>query len=278
MCVGKEEASDDEERENLADLVWSFDDDDDDATTKRQIRLTNAAEAGSLTNTTGWTTWDSAFAVMHYLSRRQERLVQNKTILDIATGNGLVALGCAALGAKSVVATEVESCLNLPNQNVELNCCCCRKYVKEKSEEKCWACHVDVQEYKLGGFREDKNKTPAINGKSNFDLAIICDLLFISIRDEFEKALKNEIIRWCKAGTEVLFAYEERVCNKEEDFFAQFTTLEDELTLEEIPSSEIETSTSRPEDEDNNFGAQLFYEPPPVRFFMFRRQENAEAR
>ena len=57
---------------------------------------------------TGTVTWSGARALAAYLSERPE-LVDGKRVVEVGCGCGLVSLTCCALGAASVLATDVEA-------------------------------------------------------------------------------------------------------------------------------------------------------------------------
>jgi len=65
--------------------------------------------------------WESGVALIRHLEL-SPTLVRGKRVLELGCGTGAVAIACAMLGAKHVVATDVdEACLALTRQNAEEN-------------------------------------------------------------------------------------------------------------------------------------------------------------
>ena len=69
---------------------------------------------------TGWVTWNASFVLCEYLQHHPS-LVRGLHVADVSSGNGLVAMCCAKLGAFRVVATETSECTALTERNVKLN-------------------------------------------------------------------------------------------------------------------------------------------------------------
>lgn len=288
--------------------AWSADD--------RSVYLSDPEVASSLSRTTGWTTWDSAIILLSYLRSRTGKGVDptvvavdrttvqggsvlvdisdisGKSVADISSGNGLVALGCSALGAKRVVATEIGPCVDLTRKNVLLN----RQLVDDNNNNKmgnehtsaagCWANRVLVEEYAWG----DPLPTSILES----EILIICDALFISIRDGLQEQLletiKNALVEQdtvAESGKEdsykgssihescrrtVLFVYEERICNAEQAFLCQLQGLENDfgeplLDCFEVPEADLDLDAASA---IHGMPKDIFYKPPPVRLWVIR--------
>ncbi|RKP17705.1 hypothetical protein ROZALSC1DRAFT_23938 [Rozella allomycis CSF55] len=72
--------------------------------------------------TTGLSVWSACFAVLDYLCKEGNSFIVKKRVLEIGSGIGLLALGCAALGAENVIATDAHSMvLNSLNENLKIS-------------------------------------------------------------------------------------------------------------------------------------------------------------
>eukprot|EP00968_Pinguiococcus_pyrenoidosus_P009068 scaffold699_cov231-Pinguiococcus_pyrenoidosus.AAC.6 len=225
----------------------------------RSVALLNPSEAGGLSRTTGWTTWDSAHILLDYLSRNE--VLQDAAVADISTGNGFVALSCAALGASRVIATEVSRCVELTKQNVALN-------LERAGAEASWAQNVQVLELQWGD-----QLAPELRECST---ALICDALFIAIRDGIEAELLDTITQLCQAGLKVLFIYEERVVTQERDFIDGAKA---QLLWEEIPPESLDLNAALGKDDSDGEAdvvPDLFYEPPAVRLWSVVERRDSE--
>ena len=189
-------------------------------------------EPQSLAKTTGWVTWNASITVIRYLESHLSD-VQDRRVADLSTGNGLVALAAAYMGASDVVASEVPSCSPLTRVNIE-----CNPSVKDT---------IIVKDY---GWGDD------VCPIENCDLVIASDLLFIAIRDSIYDELRKTLVDICKANKKLLFCYEERILDKEQAFMADMTKY---LEVESVPEDQIDVSS------DSN---DMFYEPPSIRMYI----------
>eukprot|EP00545_Synedropsis_sp_CCMP1620_P007835 CAMPEP_0119011546 /NCGR_PEP_ID=MMETSP1176-20130426/5750_1 /TAXON_ID=265551 /ORGANISM="Synedropsis recta cf, Strain CCMP1620" /LENGTH=227 /DNA_ID=CAMNT_0006964393 /DNA_START=51 /DNA_END=734 /DNA_ORIENTATION=- len=211
-------------------------DEDHRVTLKNGSVIQLHSEPQSLAKTTGWMTWNASVALIDYLQSphcKNDDIGSHNIMADLSTGNGLVALAAAYLGASSVVATEVPSCSALTRVNVE-----CNPTVKDL---------IQVKDYLWG------DDTCPIQG---CDLVLACDLLFIAIRDSIYEQLHKALVDICKGNKKLLFAYEERIVNKEQAFMANIAK---ELKVEAVPDDHIEVT---------NDGDDMFYEPPSIRMYF----------
>lgn len=203
-----------------------------------------------LSETTGWVTWDCSRIVARYL---EDHLfagdsVKTSAVLDLSSGNGVVAVVAALLGATRVGATEVADCLPLTRANVALN--------KERSPR---MNEIECFEYFWG------QKLPA--ALENFDLVVACDLLYIAIRDHLEEEFFGTLKQLCRASGAVLLAYEERVLEEERAFVQR---LKDDEALHVTAVSEecLDYDLCKPSD---SMGA-LMWEPPSILLFLLTIQ------
>ncbi len=117
-----------------------------------QFRQGSAGDADTL----GLTVWDGSIVLSRFLEHNQA-LVHGKRVLELGCGVGLVSVVCAALGAASVCATDMDAVLPLVRTNVALN----RAHLQ---------CAVDVQQLMWG--ETDK----ALNAPT-YDVVVGADLI-----------------------------------------------------------------------------------------------------
>lgn len=213
----------------------------------KRVRL--HAEPQTLSRTTGWTTWNASLATVAYL----ERLLASSsslssspssfTFADLSTGNGLVAIAAALLGATSVEATEIPTCSALPRANAEAN-----------------GVSMNVRDYAWGDDLPDDRLF--FTGKN---LVTAVDLLFIAVRDGLEERLRTTLVELCRRNDRVVFAFEERLVTRERAFVE---TMRKILDATEIERREFETTR----DDDGDLARDMFHEPPPVRMYELRRR------
>jgi len=209
----------------------------------QSISLTS--QSGALAKTTGWTTWDSAYVLIRYLEFRG--IPADKTVLDVSTGNGLVALACSVLGASRVVATEVSDCIDLVEANLILN----------NTKDEGQSCDISVLEYLWG-----QDNLPL----EDFDFAIICDAVFIAIRDNLESELLHTMEQLCSTGRILLVAFEVRLVDAEEAFLESLRKL---VVVSEVNNEELNFSDLRGTGDLED----LFWEPPSIRLFRCQKQD-----
>jgi predicted nicotinamide N-methyase len=220
--------------------MTSNEDEDHRVTLKNGTAIQLHAEPQSFArDTTGWMTWNASISLIDYLQSPHCLGVKGQKVADLSTGNGLVALAAAYLGAKGVVATEIPSCSALTRVNVD-----CNPSVKNI---------IEVKDYLWGA----EGNCP-IQG---CNLVLACDLLFIAVRDSIYDLLHKSLVDICQANERLLFAYEERIVNKEQAFM---TNLAKELNVEAIADAHIEVT---------NDGDDMFYEPPSVRMYFLTKKK-----
>ena len=198
---------------------------------------------------TGWVTWNASFVLCEFLQHHAE-LIVGKNVCDISSGNGLVAMCCARLGAASVCATEVNECTALTLRNVQLN-----------GLESL----VRVIPYYWGAQPCPLSASP--EPKEEYSIVFLTDLLYIAIRDSLEAQLEKTLRDICGpesyGNVRVMFAFEERALEEEAAFMARITEGAGGLSCEEISPDMFDLSVIQPEGE---FAAML-WEPPSMRFY-----------
>ena len=221
----------------------SINDDDSSVTLQNGSVIQLHSQPQSLATTTGWVTWNASIALIRYLERLQQSkhapfLLPGSRVADLSSGNGLVALAAAYLGASSVLATEIPACSTLTRWNVDAN-----PQVKHL---------VRVVDYKWG------DDVCPIQG---CDLVIGSDLLFIAIRDNIYDQLRRTLVEICSANKTMLFGYEERIIDKERAFMA---SLEHDcaLVVEAVPEGQIDVGID---------SVDIFFEAPSIRMYILSR-------
>eukprot|EP01045_Picozoa_sp_COSAG04_P023065 COSAG04_NODE_2687_length_3737_cov_193.453546_3_plen_342_part_00 len=126
----------------------------------------------------GTCVWEGALALLRALELSPS-LLRGKTVLELGCGTGLVALACAALGARRVVATDNDATvLALAKRNV--------------AAHPGLAPAVAVQEYAWGG---DEAAIAALGGP--FDLVIGADITYDlrqaeALREDFSRLARTD--------------------------------------------------------------------------------------
>ena len=196
------------------------------------VLLEDDPSAFAVGSSTGWTTWNASMVLCQYLQQHPPTPpggtgagaddakyvpptlpLAGLNVSDLSSGNGLVALCAARLGARSVIATETDACTALTRRNVLLNALGDR--------------------VRVAPFYWGDAPCPACDG---CDLVLFCDLLYIAIRDGLEPQLEDTVRRVCASGAHVLFAFEERALEEEEAFMARLIAARPDKSL--LPSTE----------------------------------------
>jgi predicted nicotinamide N-methyase len=207
-------------------------------------------EPGSLAQTTGWVTYNASMVCLRYFEDHPS-LVKNKRCGDLSSGNGLIAIALSLLGASHVMATEVTLCLALTQVNVDINALTYPEYSIPTVKELFWG-STDSP------FSEED------------DLIVACDLLFIAIRDGLLEELASTLKQLVSKKTSVLFCFEERIPRKENRFMEDIATC---LRVHAIPKAEIDLSVCQDDDDESGLG--LFYEPPGIHMFLLQEKTTA---
>ncbi|RMZ89634.1 hypothetical protein DV736_g3135, partial [Chaetothyriales sp. CBS 134916] len=89
---------------------------------EQYIRIFEKAQVLGYGSDTGNRTWEASLRLMHFLSAHPQ-LIRGRTVLELGTGSGLLSIYCAAaLGAKTVIATDISpQILQACQDNIELN-------------------------------------------------------------------------------------------------------------------------------------------------------------
>jgi hypothetical protein len=245
--------------------------------------------AGLCVTDTGWKTWNAALVCIEYLKCHPG--LKDAVMLDLSSGNGLLALAAEQFGVKRCVASEIPSCVPLIEKNVSSN---------ESVVIPCtysWGQGISglitaITTPTSIGDTPDKNQ-----GRKEFDLVVMSDLVYIAFRDSIEPLFLNTILALAPTSrTEVVFCYEERLLEREAAFLA---ALEEHFTLSERalspamqaalrkadlsdPESDSESnSVGEGEGEEEGgrgvmgmgMGMGIFYQQPPVRLIILRRKD-----
>lgn len=141
-------------------------------------------------------------------------------------------------------------------------------------------------------FVEGSSSTTTTNITSSasfpwFDLCVISDVLYIALRDGLAPQLRTTLRALVGGGScrAVLFAFEERLIREEEAFMSALSGY-DKIDGYTVDILELDSQYCRLEKEEalSNVGgliaqetlaADLFWEPPPVRMFLFKRGEES---
>ena len=226
----------------------------------KPVKIIDSNIAAGLAKTTGWKTWGSALVAGKFLSLDENKLfIKNKMVLDLSSGNGVVALICAALDAKQVVATECKTCMKILEKNIEFN-------IEDDSN---WLTtdKICVKECNWGEKIIDE---AIINVE--YDLIILSDLVFIAVRDSIMDEFINTILQIVKSPkTKMLLIYEERILEGEEEFLnilkRYFTLKMIELDTELLDWLDNPSNSSNDDDDEGGIGG-LFYEKPGIKIFI----------
>ncbi len=172
------------------------------------------------TDLTGVRVWESAPYLVRFLERNSERLVKGRSVLELGSGTGAVGLTAAALGARSVLLSDIDSTATLATDrgweqrsmlaaledNVALNS---SRTAGVSVAELRWGCAEQIAElrsaYAPGGF----------------DTILGSDLLYYKPEQTYE-ALATTIRALAAADAAVVLSY--RVRHGEEHTFVDALT------------------------------------------------------
>lgn len=68
--------------------------------------------------------WDSAAVLMHFIAQHDDvtqEFICGKQVLELGAGTGAVGIGCALVGAKNVITTDLECVVSQIQANIDLN-------------------------------------------------------------------------------------------------------------------------------------------------------------
>jgi predicted nicotinamide N-methyase len=224
----------------------------------KPVKIVDSDIAAGLAKTTGWKTWGSALVAGKFLSINDE-LIKNKNVLDLSSGNGVVALICAALGAKLVTATECKTCIRILEKNIEFNIADETKWLTKDQ--------IVVKQCNWGENIVDESLKNTM-----YDLIVLSDLVFIAVRDSIMNEFINTIIQLAKPQTQMLLIYEERILQGEAEFLDKLKEYFD-FKIFELDSELLEWLESTTDDDDGGMG-ELFYEKPDIKIFLCKLKKN----
>lgn len=136
---------------------------------------------------------------------------------------GLVGITAAVLGAQVCVTDVGETQLDLLRRNTALN----QELARARGER----LDLAVEELWWGSAPTGAARPP-------FDVVVLCDCLFIAVRDSLQDALLRTLRQVCGPDTVLLVAFEERVVAKEH---ALLRDMEREFALAWVPRAELDT-------------------------------------
>ena len=243
MSSGRESPGDDSNNDNNIVRVIN----------SKPVKIVDSNVAAGLAQTTGWKTWGSALVAGKLLSSENKHgWVENKTVLDLSSGNGVVALICAALGAQQVVATECKTCIKILERNIELNVNDSTHWLPEGK--------IIVKEC---GWGETLLDHALVN--RDYDLVILSDLVFIAVRDSIMDELIHTLLQIVTSpSTKILLIYEERILEGEEEFLNKLKLhfVCDKIALSNDLLEWLDN------DGDGSEIGNLFYERPAIQIFV----------
>lgn len=164
--------------------------------------------------------WDGALVLAYFfLSEKSKQVInfENKTIIELGAGTGILGIIAAGLNAKKVIQTDKEDCTKLIQINQELN--------KEKLGLK-----TTLETHTLNWIKEEDY---AKFDKESFDYIIGSDLVWNPVlREPLFKCVCH--LLESQTSTEAIFGFQIR--DKElMKFFALFP--KDKYTIEKLPQT-----------------------------------------
>lgn len=170
----------------------------------------------------GTVCWDSAYVLCRYLEDQVcDTYFENKTVVELGSGTGLLGIFVALCGAKQVVLTDMEDQLPLIRENCQLNLPLSENV---QAVELVWGENVDSF---LGGF-----------GATPIDCIVCSDVVYnhYGLRALFNTLVRlSEHPRHCDDPPEVIMCYKKRYA-AEEKFFIWFRRA---FEVEEVPAALI---------------------------------------
>lgn len=200
--------------------------------------------------TTGWTIWSTSFIVLEMLSvglfKLKQSLVQS-VVLDLSCGLGLIGIGTAKLGAKTILTEVGQIQLDGVKQNLKANGVECRVESLEWGNEK--------DHIKIG----------------RVDFVFATDLLYVAIRDRIEESLLCTLGYFLDQGTTIVFSFEVRQSAKEEAFLEKIgSNLKFKVVEQKLPFSSEKINELITLDAGGSSGdlSRLFPSSPEYRLFL----------
>ena len=149
---------------------------------------------------TGGTVWHAAHRLSEYLIKNPS-LVRNKRVLELGCGCGLVGLVAAALGAKSVMMTDIDNQVPIIQENINLN-----RYLRSLKgrgiQDSFNSCQVTCSSMwfgeRVGDIEEDKYDV-ILGADIGYDVSLqepIAMTLYSGLVNKKSFALLAEEVRW----------------------------------------------------------------------------------
>ena len=142
---------------------------------------------------TGWMVWPVAIAFCDYISKNRH-MVQNKHIIELGSGTGLVGMALSLMGAASVVITDIPEGLKMCEHNYNLN----RLKFPQPAT-------IQVQPL----FWGDEDQIKRIKERFSVDVIVGTDIVYHQ-SEEVLQALVGTIISLSHSETKLILAYEDR--------------------------------------------------------------------
>jgi predicted nicotinamide N-methyase len=168
---------------------------------------------------TGVTVWDGALLLARYLEQRPF-LVQNKHVVELGAGCGLVGLSAGALGAASIMLTDLAYVLPILESNLENN----------RSVLQGAGCH-DAMCCLLDWFHPEAFKKA--QQKKSIDVLVVADCVWMH---DLVEPLFTTIQQIADANTLILISYQQRGRSTHEAFMYYLSKA---FHVEEILGSDV---------------------------------------
>ncbi|GFH45308.1 hypothetical protein CTEN210_01782 [Chaetoceros tenuissimus] len=174
---------------------------------------------------TGLNVWDGSLLLARYLERNQ-KLVQNKNVLELGCGPAVAGISAAVLGASEVILSDLEYSLPLVRQNVEIN----HQSIHESGCQKVHCMEIDwfnpPEVDSISSISQQKDKAfPQV--------ILIADCVWL---DELVNPLMNTVEKLSDLDTSILITYQRRGKKAHDIFWGR---------MKEIFSSIVEIDTKK---------------------------------
>lgn len=162
--------------------------------------------------------WDAALVFSYFLINKKSQAIitpQNKTIIELGAGTGIIGLITGALGAKKLILTDKGGCTKLLAENYEVN-------------KKLMSKDIQFEVKELDWLKDDYKEI-----KDEIDYIVGSDLVW---KDELIKPL-SEVVKFflnSKKESSAIFSFQIRD-KRIMTFFSYFS--KDEYKIEKLPNS-----------------------------------------
>lgn len=184
------------------------------------------------------------------------------SVLDLSAGTGLLGICAAAKGARARC-VDIGPQLPLLRANLEISAGLIEDEAKSgvvEAGEYWWGGEVD-------GLKPSWWPADAADRTPMYDIVLVSDALFISLRDDMEELLHAALVHVASISRVVVFGFEERIGGREQEFMDR---LAKDLDVREI-TDKFELDFADVQNVEGADSADLFWEDPPVRLFRVQR-------